>query len=132
MKSQKDNNEPLLQPIAEVKYEHMSESEGPKVETGLRRKALMLTSVLALIALVVSSLFGDRGFLELLQQRRKTRALQHEIEDLGIRNSHLASEIRSLREDARSVEKLAREQLGLARPGETVFLIRPASPSAEH
>ena len=37
-------------------------------QRGLRRKASLLASVIAIIALVVGSLFGDRGILQLMAQ----------------------------------------------------------------
>lgn len=96
---------------------------------GLRRKAAMLASMLVLIALLVGSLFGDRGMLHLMVQRERAQALEKEIDQLRAENTRLTEEIRALKTDPRAVERLAREQLGLARPGETVFLIRD-EPSA--
>lgn len=84
----------------------------------------MLGSILAAIALVVGSLFGDRGLLHLFEQRERTEALQREISELRAENGRLASEIQALRTDPRAVERLAREQLGMARPGETMFVLR--------
>lgn len=101
-------------------------------DTGLRRKAWAVASLLALVALVVGSLFGDRGMLQLFAQRRRAEALQHELQDLRAVNLHLGDEIRALRSDPRAIERIAREELGLARPGETVFILRedqsPARP----
>jgi cell division protein FtsB len=93
-------------------------------DVGLRRKAATLFSVILLIALVVGSLFGDRGILHLVQQRQRTDALAREVEELRAENARLAGEIAGLLRDPRAVERLAREELGLARPGETVFLIQ--------
>ncbi len=92
-------------------------------EAGLRKKALALGSIIALIALVVGSFFGDRGILRMVAQRERTESLRQEIEELRAENGKLAGEIVALKSDPRAVEKLAREELGLARPGETVFLI---------
>jgi cell division protein FtsB len=86
--------------------------------------------VIAIIALVVGSLFGDRGILQLMAQRQRALELAREIEDIRAENVRLAAEIRALRTDPRAIERIAREQLGLARPGETVFLIRDADPPA--
>ena len=61
-------------------------------------RAWVLGTVIALIALGVGSVFGDRGILNMLAEREKVEALQ--------------------------TQRLAREELGLARPDETVFLIR--------
>lgn len=100
-------------------------------EHGLRKKAATLASILALIALVVGSLFGDGGILHLVAQRERAAALGREIEELRAENRRLAQEILALRTDPRAIERLAREELGLARPGETVFLIREDA-SADH
>lgn len=98
--------------------------EERRPETGLRRKAVVLSSVLLLIALVVGSMFGDRGILHLMTQRQRADVLRQELEALRAENLRLYAEIRELRTDPRAVERLAREQLGMARPGETVFLLR--------
>jgi cell division protein FtsB len=97
-------------------------------EVGLRRKAATLASVLAFIALVVGSLFGDGGMLHLLAERERADTLHRQIDALRQENHRLAAEILALRQDPRAVERIAREQLGLARPGETVFIIREESP----
>jgi cell division protein FtsB len=98
-------------------------------EVGLRKKAATLGSIIALIALLVGSLFGDRGILHLVAQRERAESLRREIEDLRAENGRLAAEIGALKTDPRSIERLAREELGLARPGETVFLIPEEEPS---
>jgi cell division protein FtsB len=111
----------------------MNPLRDPKLpDDGLRRKAAVIASLLALIALLVGSFFGDRGVLQLMAQRKKAELLQQQLQDLRSENERLAYEIASLRSDPRAIEKLAREQLGLARPGETVFIVRedktPARP----
>jgi cell division protein FtsB len=93
---------------------------------GLRKKATTLFCVIAVIALMVGSLFGDRGILQLLRQRERTEALARDIEQLRDQNRALAEEIASLRRDPAAIERLAREELGLARPGEAVFVLRDA------
>ena len=95
-----------------------------RTEVGLRKRAATLGSLIALIALVVGSFFGDRGILRMVAQRERAESLKREIEQLRTENARLAVEIVALRSDPRSIERLAREELGLARPGETVFLIR--------
>jgi len=108
----------------------VTREERRREQRGLRRKAALLASVIAIIALVVGSLFGDRGILQVMAQRQRALELAREIEDIRAENVRLAAEIRALRTDPRAIERIAREQLGLARPGETVFLIRDADPPA--
>ncbi len=107
----------------------MAREERPG-DGGLRRKAATLASVIALIALIVGALFGDRGVLHLIEQRHRAEALARELSDLEAENAHLARQIAALRSDPRAIERLAREELGLVRPGETVFLVRDAAPAA--
>lgn len=102
----------------------MSEDDGPKADSGLRRKAFVLGAGIALVALGVGSVFGDRGFLSLIDKRERVESLHLEIEALRSENARLVGEISDLRRSPRAIERLAREQLGLARPDETVFLIR--------
>jgi cell division protein FtsL len=97
-------------------------------EAGLRKKAVTLFGVILLVALVVGSLFGDRGILQLVSQRERAEAMAREIDEMREENTRLAQEIRALQADPRAVERLAREELGLARPGEKVFVIRDESP----
>jgi len=98
-------------------------------DNGLRKKAAALASAIALIALLVGSLFGDRGILHLMTQRERAVVLAREIESLREENARLAGDIAALRSDPAAIERIAREELGLARPGETVFLIREATPA---
>ena len=106
-----------------------SQGERTRPESSLRKKAATLFCVILVLALAVGSLFGDRGILQLVDQKERAAKLAQELEDLRAENLRLAAEIQSLRTDPRAIERLAREELGLAGPGETVFLIRdePAS-----
>ena len=93
-------------------------------EPRTRMKAWVLGTAIALIALTVGSVFGDRGILNLVTKRRQVDALRGELDNLRAENARLSSEIAALRTSPRAIERLAREELGLARPDETVFLIR--------
>lgn len=88
----------------------------------------MIAAVAGLVALAVGAFFGDRGVLHLMQQKERAAALRSELEELRSENAHLAEQIQALRSDPRAIERLAREELGLARPGETLFLVRRDTP----
>ena len=105
--------------------------ERGRAEVGLRKKAAILASIIVLVGLLVGSLFGDRGLLQLVSQRERADALARDIEQLKADNSRLAADIGALRRDPAAIERLAREELGLARPGETIFVIREEQ-SADH
>ena len=109
----------------------MVRDERGRSEVGLRKKAAILASIIVVIGLLVGSLFGDRGLLQLVSQRERAESLAREIEQLKADNSRLAVEIRALRTEPSAIERIAREELGLVRPGETVFVIRE-EPTADH
>jgi cell division protein FtsL len=102
--------------------------ETSRSEPRTRMRAWVLGTVIALIALAVGSVFGDRGILNMVGEREKIEALRGELDALRAENARLSAEITDLRQNPRAIERLAREELGLARPDETVFLIRDASP----
>ncbi len=95
-----------------------------KTETSLKRKALSLALFLTLAASALNALFGDRGLLELLKVRDEIESLDQEIAMLRAENRRILEEVRSLKTSPLVVERLARENLGLVKPGEVVLLIR--------
>jgi cell division protein FtsB len=98
--------------------------DASRSEPRARRKAWFLGTAIALVALTVGSVFGDRGILNLLEKRSEVDALRSELEGLRAENARLSAEIAALRTSPRAIERLAREELGLARPDETVFFVR--------
>jgi cell division protein FtsL len=84
---------------------------------------------LGLLALAVHTVFGEHGYLALRRQQREMDRLQQEIQRLEEENKRLAQEIESLQTDPRAVERVAREQLKMARPGERVLTIPEESTS---
>jgi cell division protein FtsB len=106
----------------------MVRDETLRSEPRARMRAWVLGTVIALIALGVGSVFGDRGILNMLGEREKLESLRSELEGLRAENARLSAEIGDLRTSPRAIERLAREELGLAHPDETVFLIRESAP----
>lgn len=98
-------------------------------ERPLRRKALILALFLIVASSILNAFFGNRGIIELLKARAELRAVEQEIIALRAENQLLLEEIRSLKTDPLAIEKLAREELGLIKPGEIVLVIRkPPTP----
>jgi cell division protein FtsB len=103
-------------------------NERSDASRGLRHKAAILASVILLAALVLNSFFGDRGLLHLVAQRQRMEMLRREVETLKIENAQLIREITDLRDNPRAIESIAREQLGLAKADEIVFIIPDSAP----
>ena len=87
-------------------------------------------AILFLLALVVASVVGNRSLLRLYHMHRERAALEREIEQLTAANAALAEEVRTLRTDPARVEAIAREELGLVKPGELVYEFRTTTPPA--
>ena len=85
-------------------------------------------AVVFLLALILASVMGNRSVLRIYQMHRDRAALEREVDQLTATNAALAEEVRILRTDPARVEAIAREDLGLVKPGELVYEFRPASP----
>ncbi|HKQ97572.1 MAG TPA: septum formation initiator family protein [Candidatus Polarisedimenticolia bacterium] len=66
--------------------------------------------------------FGDMGLVAGARQRANLARLGGEAKALGAETEALKREVEGLTKDPFRIEALAREQLGLARPGEIIFL----------
>lgn len=82
--------------------------------------------VILFLALVAASVMGNRGLLRLYEMHRARTALTREIGELAAANAALAEEVRALRTEPSRVEAIAREELGLVKPGELVYEFRTA------
>lgn len=85
-------------------------------------------AILLLVGLAVVSLVGNRGLVRLYQMHQEKAALEREIEALDAANALLKEEARALRSDPSRIEAIAREELGLVKPGEQVFQF-PTAPA---
>ena len=65
----------------------------------------------------------DEGVMHVFRERSRLQDLSHSVNSLREENNQLRAEIKALREDPRAIEKLAREDLGLSRQGEIVFIL---------
>jgi cell division protein FtsB len=91
--------------------------------TSNRRKLMLAALGLGLLALAVHTLFSEHGYLALRKQEQEIDRLEKEIQRLEKENERLAEEVRTLKTDPRAVERVAREELKMARPGEKVIIL---------
>jgi len=78
---------------------------------------------LFLLALLVHDVFGAHGFLAMRRTRAEIEKVQKDIERINKENIQLAEEVKALKSDPRTIEKIAREDLGLAKDGEVIIKI---------
>ena len=76
------------------------------------------------VVLVVDALVGDKGLLDTMRARRQYDELSAALAQKRQENDRLRDDIRRYRDDPSAIEALAREELGLMREGELLFLVR--------
>jgi cell division protein FtsB len=100
-------------------------------EDGRFRRTAMLVLALIAIALTVHEVFGEHGYLALRRRRQELQTLQEQVRQLKEENQKLEQQIKALKSDPKAIEKLAREQMKLARPGEIIYVLPEKKPKPE-
>ncbi len=94
-----------------------------KRATQVTLKAVILLSGVLTFVFLVSFFFSDRGIAELQHARRRVADLQTDIQRLQADNARLRGEIDSARKSTWAVERIAREDLGMSKKGEVVYML---------
>lgn len=71
---------------------------------------------------------GPNGYLALREREREAQALRDDIHRLTLENMRLSGRVDALQNDPREVERVARQEMKLARPGEVIFVLPPPAP----
>lgn len=90
------------------------------------RVTLRAFSLIALVLAVVfgmSLFFSNRGIAELQQARKRVTDLQTDINRLQSENARLRAEIESVKKSTYAVERMAREDLGMSKKGEVIYML---------
>jgi cell division protein FtsB len=87
----------------------------------LRRRFAWGIGAVVSFYLLVPLIVGDMGIVKYFRMRQTQHQLQEEIQQLSDENKKIEGEIHALRSDPTRIERLARERLGLVRPGEVVY-----------
>ena len=99
-----------------------------KVNVGIWGK---LTRIVVFLFILAILLIIGEWYLPLIQQNERMRKenlrLDAQIQKAEETSKQLKASIDALKYDPKAVERLARERLGYARPGETVIRFEPAT-----
>ena len=82
-----------------------------------RRVVLLIAGALVVVGVAV----GANGTMRVWQMQRELQSLEQEIVRLRAQTQTLTQTVERLRNDPLYIEKLAREELGYVREGETVL-----------
>ncbi|HXN21854.1 MAG TPA: septum formation initiator family protein [Candidatus Dormibacteraeota bacterium] len=92
-----------------------------------RNARILLGAVLLLV--FVHDIFGAHGFMAMRRTQKEIERVRVEIERLETENEQLAEQVHALKSDPKLIERIAREEMGLARPGEIIIKL-PAKDDA--
>src|SRR6202163_158143 len=100
----------------------------PEAKTGfagfLERHGQALLA-LFIVALVVHDVFGAHGFIAMRRTQNEIERVKKDIDRLNTENVQLGQQVRALKTDPHMIEKIAREELQHAKPGEVIIRIPP-------
>ena len=90
----------------------------------MTRARLLAVAGGTLLALVLLG-YGMTGLVRVRAMKHEMRAMEREVVALRQRTQQLTEMVEKLRHDPATIEKLAREELGYVREGETVLKFPP-------
>ena len=83
----------------------------------------MWGGVSCFLLLAFLAVVGDGGFLAIHDFKRHLKRMETQLQALEQENVGLRAEMIALKNELYPIEKLAREELGLARPDELIFAL---------
>jgi cell division protein FtsB len=90
----------------------------------LRRNANWFLAA-ALGLLLLQDVFGTHGVLAMRRAQKEAAQVKQEIDLINEENLQLQDRVNSLKTDPEAIERIARDELHLARPGEIIFETSP-------
>ena len=85
---------------------------------------------LFVLALMVHDVFGAHGFIAMRRTQNEIDKVKKDLDRLSKENLELGDQVRALKTDPRLIEKIAREDLQRAKPGEVIIRIPASQPPA--
>jgi len=83
---------------------------------------------LFIVALVVHDVFGTHGFIAMRRTQNEIERVKKDLDRLKKENLELGDQVKALKTDPRLIEKIAREDLQRARPGEIIIRVPQPQP----
>jgi cell division protein FtsL len=93
----------------------------------LRRYGRLLLAILV-VFLLAHDVFGTHGFLAMQRKQQEIQKVNAKLERLNKENAALQKDIADLKTDPQTIRKIAREELGLAQPGEIIIKLPAQAP----
>ena len=95
----------------------------PRRNTQVTLRVVALLSAVLLVLFFISFVFSDRGISELQYSRKRVDSLRADVRRLESENARLRADIDSVKQSTYAVERIAREDLGMSKKGEVVYML---------
>lgn len=92
---------------------------------GFVREHAWVLLLIGLVLLGLQDVFGTHGVLAMHRSQKEAEEMRNEIKELNDENRQLEDHVKDLKSDPAEIERIAREDMGLARPGEYIFKLAP-------
>jgi len=114
------NNSPPEKIEATTPHQSFAEQLG-----AFLRRNLYWFLIAGFVLLLLQDILGTHGVLAMRRSQAEARKIQQEITQLDRENKQLQGHVKDLKTDPSTMECIARENFGLARPGELIFKTQP-------
>ncbi|MDX1353037.1 MAG: septum formation initiator family protein [Thiomicrorhabdus sp.] len=94
-------------------------------------KKLYLALAILIVILQARLLSSDGGLGELFSLQEQLKTLEKSLEEQRLINAKLAEEVKSLQTDPKSIETLARQNLGMVKKDEVFIKVIELQPTAQ-
>ncbi len=84
--------------------------------------------VIFVVVLLVHDVFGTHGFLAMRQKQKEIQKVSSVLDKLNKENVLLEQDVQDLKSDPQTIRRIAREELGLAQPGEVIIKLPAPAP----
>ena len=97
-----------------------------------KNKIIKKILIISMMILTVLLIFSDLGVMKYLQLKQNNTQLTKKIKDHDNEIVLLEKESTKLKNDTAYIEKIAREEFGMAKKGEKIFLVKNKSKKGEN
>lgn len=86
---------------------------------------MYLFLIVGFALLLLQDTFGTHGVLAMRRSQKEAQEIRRDIQKLDEENKRLQDRVKALKTDPAAIEKIAREEMKLARPNEHIFETHP-------
>jgi cell division protein FtsB len=91
------------------------------------RRNMYLFLIVGFALLLLQDIFGTHGVLAMRESEKQAQEIRKDIQRLDDENKRMQDRVKGLKSDPATIEKIAREEMKLSRPGEVIFQTQPKS-----